>query len=99
VFGYRVDAPIRRLDGFSNVIWNGRDVVCENGDGTLFTDFSDRVDIIAHALTHSVVQSTANLDCSGESGALHEHFCDVFALLAKQHATGGRVSWLIGEGL
>jgi Zn-dependent metalloprotease len=48
------------------------------------TEFGDGIatdDIIAHELTHGVVQATAGLVYEGESGALNESYADLFAFL------------------
>ena len=42
-------------------------------------------------MTHGVIQSTANLEYQGESGALNESFADVFGTMID------RDDWKIGE--
>src|SRR5437762_3237550 len=54
------------------------------------------------ARTHGVTQYSANLAYAGESGALNEHFSDVFGSLVKQYTlkqTAARADWLLGAGL
>ena len=49
-----------------------------------------------------MTQHTSVLEYRGESGALNEHFSDVFGILVKQYAleqTAKQSSWIIGEGL
>ena len=73
-----------------------------DGDGKLFERFTKCIDIVAHELTHGVTQYTAALVYSGESGALSEHFSDVFGVLVKQYArkqTAAKADWLVGAGL
>jgi Zn-dependent metalloprotease len=51
-------------------------------------------------LTHGVVSNSADLIYQGESGALNEHFADVFGTLIKQQKAGQTVDkadWLIGR--
>jgi Zn-dependent metalloprotease len=55
---------------------------------------------MGHELSHGVVQHTANLDYFGQSGALNEHFADVFGSLVEQrmhHEDAGTANWLIGD--
>jgi len=65
------------IDNVANAYWNGRNLVCGNGDDEFHPFVS--MDIVAHECTHGLVQSTCNLQYRGESGALNESFCDVFA--------------------
>jgi Zn-dependent metalloprotease len=71
-----------------------------DGDGIQFTSFATAIDVVAHELTHGVTQFMANLDYKGQSGALNEHFSDVFATIIKQKFQKQDVSeadWLIGN--
>lgn len=100
--GMRLDSTVHYASHFDNAQWNGRQMIYGDGDGRLFQRFTKCVDIIGHELTHGVTQFTANLAYSGESGALNEHFSDVFGILVKQYAhkqTAQKSDWLIGAGL
>src|SRR5262249_21444423 len=69
---------------------------------TIFGRFTVSVDVIAHELTHGITQHEANLAYEGQSGALNEHFSDVFGSLVKQYTKGqsaANADWLIGQGL
>ncbi len=85
---------------YNNAFWDGGQMIFGDGDGTNFKNFARALDVTAHELTHGVVQYTANLEYKGQSGALNEHFADVFGSAIKQHflkqneMTG---NWLIGE--
>jgi len=74
---------------YSNAIWNGYQMVYGDGDGVVFERFTKSIDIIGHELTHGVTQFTAGLNYSMQSGALNEHFSDVFGILVKQRSLGG----------
>ncbi|MGC4083921.1 MAG: M4 family metallopeptidase [Vicinamibacterales bacterium] len=53
-------------------------------------------------MTHGVVSHTCNLDYKNESGALNEHFADVFGTLMKQwkkKQTAAKADWLIGADI
>ncbi len=100
--GLRLDSTVHYGAHFDNAQWNGRQMIYGDGDGKLFERFTKCLDIIAHELTHGVTQYTAALAYAGETGALNEHFSDVFGVLVKQYAlrqTAAKADWLVGEGL
>lgn len=87
---------------YENAFWDGRQMVFGDGDGELFNRFTIALDIIAHELTHGVIQHEAALAYAGQSGALNESLCDVFGSLVRQRELGQSVDeadWLIGKGL
>ena len=55
-----------------------------DGDGQTFIRFTKSLDVVGHELTHGVVSHECNLVYQGESGALNEHFADVFGSLIRQ---------------
>jgi len=79
-------------DGSSmgNAFWNGLGIFYGNGD-SMFLPLGRGLDVAGHEMTHGVIQATANLEYSGESGALNESFADVFGAMID------RDDWLIGE--
>ncbi|HMT96789.1 MAG TPA: M4 family metallopeptidase [Ferruginibacter sp.] len=85
---------------FANAMWDGTQMIFGDGDGITFGSFTGDLDIIAHELTHGVIDYEANLTYKNQSGALNESFADVFGILVKQWAnnTSARKSnWLIGD--
>lgn len=85
---------------YNNAFWDGEQMAFGDGDGVNFQNFVRALDVTAHELTHGVVQYTANLEYKGQSGALNEHFADVFGTAIKQWAakeTEKTANWLIGE--
>jgi Zn-dependent metalloprotease len=85
---------------YDNAFWNGEQMVYGDGDGQIFTRFTKSLDVVGHELSHGVVTNTCNLVYHGESGALNEHFADVFGTLVKQwkrKQTVTTASWLIGQ--
>jgi Zn-dependent metalloprotease len=87
---------------YDNAMWNGSQMVYGDGDGKLFNRFTACLEIIGHELTHGVTQHTAALEYHDQSGALNEHFSDVFGVLVKQYTlkqTAAKADWLIGAGL
>ncbi|HEY8132171.1 MAG TPA: M4 family metallopeptidase [Thermoanaerobaculia bacterium] len=100
--GLRLDSTVHYDVAFDNAQWNGRQMIYGDGDGKVFQRFTKCLDIIGHELTHGVTQYTAALNYSDQSGALNEHFSDVFGILVKQHAlkqTAAKSDWLIGAGI
>ncbi len=100
--GLRLDSTVHYSVGFDNAQWNGRQMIYGDGDGKLFQRFTKCLDIIGHELTHGVTQYTAALAYNDQSGALNEHFSDVFGILVKQYSrkqTASKSDWLIGAGI
>lgn len=86
----------------TNAFWNGEQMAYGDGDGRVFQRFTRSLDVVAHELTHGVVSFTSNLFYQGQSGALNEHFADVFGVLARQWRRGepaSEASWLVGEDI
>ena len=86
--------------GYNNAIWDGTRIICGDGDGVIYNRFTRSLDIIAHELGHGVVQYTANLPYSKQSGALNESFADAFGSMVKQYVLGqtaAKADWLIGK--
>jgi Zn-dependent metalloprotease len=84
----------------NNAFWNGRQMAYGDGDGIIFTRFTQSLDVVGHELTHGVVAHECNLEYRGESGALNEHFADVFGSLVsqwKQKQTVATAPWTIGS--
>lgn len=88
--------------GFDNAFWNGAQMVYGDGDGIVVAGYTSSLDVIAHEMTHAVVQSECALIYEGESGALSESIADVFGSLVKQWNAGqsaGAADWLIGTNV
>lgn len=81
---------------FDNAFWNGIQMVYGDGDGIVFRRFTRSLDVVAHELSHGVVQHTCGLEYAGEAGALNEHFADVFGILTRQY-NKKESDWLIGK--
>ena len=86
----------------NNAFWTGQQMAYGDGDGKLFTRFTRSLDVVAHELTHGVISYTANLVYENESGALNEHFADVFGILTRQwheRTDAKSADWLIGKDI
>jgi Zn-dependent metalloprotease len=71
-----------------NAFWNGDQMAFGDGDGVVFDRFTRSLDVIGHELTHAVVQHSSRLQYFGQSGALNEHFADVFGVLLRHRQLG-----------
>ena len=87
----------RRLDlvlnvhygtAYNNAFWDGDEMTFGDGDGVIFSGFSRSLDVVAHELAHGVTQFSSGLIYKNESGALNEHFSDVFGTAITQWADG-----------
>ncbi|WP_033576861.1 M4 family metallopeptidase [Dickeya chrysanthemi] len=87
---------------YQNAFWNGQQMVFGDGDGKIFNRFTIALDIVAHELSHGVIESESNLLYFRQSGALNESLADVFGSMVKQYYRNQKVQqadWIIGEGL
>lgn len=85
---------------YMNAFWDGDEMTFGDGDGNIFVNFAKSLDVVAHELTHGVTQFTANLRYYSQSGALNEHFSDVFGTVITQYKnkqTANDADWLIGN--
>ncbi|MDF1864513.1 MAG: M4 family metallopeptidase [Saprospiraceae bacterium] len=76
-----------------NAFWNGQAMFYGNGDQAFTAPLAKALDVAAHEIGHGVIQSTANLEYYGESGALNESFADVFGAMVD------RDDWQMGEDI
>jgi len=88
-----------RFQPMNNAFWDGGQMAYGDGDGVVFQCFTRSLDVVAHELTHGVQAFTSNLVYRGQSGALNEHFADVFGVLVRQWKEDvgvEKASWLVG---
>jgi len=101
--GMRLNGFVHRGVKYNNAFWDGQEMVFGDGDGVIFTDFTQSLDVIAHELTHGVTQFTANLSYHNQSGALNESIfgCIRFAgeavVAQTKERRGGLADW--GRGI
>ena len=87
-------------EDYMNAFWDGDEMTFGDGDGEVFTSFTKSLDVVAHELAHGVTQFTADLEYFGQSGALNEHFSDVFGSAITQYVskqTADEADWLVGN--
>tara|TARA_R110002072_G_scaffold20841_5_gene75223 strand:- start:8693 stop:12775 length:4083 start_codon:yes stop_codon:yes gene_type:complete len=77
---------------YANATWNN--LVMRYGDGNNISigNLAACLDVVAHEISHGVVEHSANLIYQNQSGALNESFADVFGVMVD------RENWLLGEG-
>ncbi|MBK7410416.1 MAG: M4 family metallopeptidase [Saprospirales bacterium] len=74
-----------------NAFWNGFAMFYGNGNQAFIAPLAKALDVAGHELSHGVIQSTANLEYMGQSGALNESFADVFGAMIDRN------DWQMGE--
>ena len=74
-----------------NAFWNGFAMFYGNGNQAFIAPLAKALDVSGHEMSHGVIQSTANLEYMGESGALNESFADVFGAMIDRN------DWQMGE--
>jgi Zn-dependent metalloprotease len=87
---------------FNNAFWNGQQMVYGDGDGEIFLPFTHSLSVVAHELSHGVVQTSGGLIYQDQSGALNESFADVFGVLTVQFTKrqeAPEADWLVGDGI
>lgn len=85
---------------YNNAFWDGDEMTFGDGDGVIFSGFARSLDVVAHELAHGVTQFTSGLVYKNQSGALNEHFSDVFGTAITQWANGETpedADWLVGD--
>lgn len=86
---------------WKNRMWYGQIPGADGGTRS----FSGFLDVIAHELTHGVIEHTADLIYKGESGALNESIADIFGIIIANWYEQGETSdpgtwrWEFGVGL
>lgn len=100
--GMQLISSVHYGDKINNAFFNGEQMLYGDGDGQIFVSFTKAVDVVAHELTHGVVQYTSNLEYHGQSGALNESFADVMSACVKQwfkKQTATQADWLLGDAI
>lgn len=102
--GMELVSSVHFDNDFDNAFWNGAQMVYGDGSGTFLAKGSLTRDlcVVGHELTHGVVQFTAGLRYSKQSGALNESFADALGSTVKQWAaneTAAQADWLVGKGI
>jgi Zn-dependent metalloprotease len=86
-------AIVRVKRGFRNAFWSGKAMYF--GDGQ---PFAASLDVVAHELTHGVIDHTAKLVYQNQSGALNEAFADIFGEMVEARKNA-KNDWLLGTNV
>ncbi|WP_289039648.1 M4 family metallopeptidase [uncultured Zobellia sp.] len=78
--------------GYDNAFWNGKAIFYGNGKSA-FSPLAGALDVGGHEMSHGVIEATANLEYSYQSGAINESFADIFGTMID------RDDWLLGEDI
>lgn len=78
--------------GMDNAFWSGKAMFYGNGNQAFFP-LARALDVAGHEITHGVIQTTADLEYYGESGAINESFADIFGCLIEGE------NWKLGENI
>jgi Zn-dependent metalloprotease len=102
--GMELVSSVHFDNNFDNAFWTGAQMVYGDGSGTFLAKGSlpKSRSVVAHELTHGVVQFTAGLRYSKQSGALNESFADALGCVVDQWADNvkvGDADWLVGKGI
>lgn len=77
-------------DNYDGAFWTNPFMVFGDG-GSIFSNLAGCLDVVAHEVTHGVIENESNLIYQNQSGALNESFADVFAAMVDDD------DWLLGE--
>ncbi|SEW21741.1 Thermolysin metallopeptidase, catalytic domain [Cognatiyoonia koreensis] len=100
-FGMPIVQTVHHRRNYNNAFWNGEQMAYGDGDGEIFQTFTE-LSVIAHEISHGVVQHSGGLIYQGQSGALNESYADVFGAMTQQRSQGQDVyqaDWLVGKGI
>ncbi len=93
--GATVESYINYGSSYSNAFWDGRRMSYGAGDGRMYGPIV-ALDISGHEISHAVIDHSADLLYSRESGALNESFADIFGEMVEYFATGLN-DWQMGS--
>lgn len=79
----------------NNAFWNGARKFMAFGNAD---KLAGALDVVAHEMTHAVVNTTADLLYQNQSGALNESFADIFGEGAEWKSSSTS-DWIIGSNL
>lgn len=99
-------APTAGSREWPNAAWRNKKMWYGQATGSsgVLVSMSRHLDIIAHELTHGVIEFSSNLYYAKESGALNESFADIFGVMianwyiAPTRSDVSTWSWQLGPG-
>ena len=91
----RIRLYIHYGNDFDNATWDGQRA--RFGDGAGNSRPACVMDVVAHEMTHGVINNSADLVYQNEPGALNESFADIFGVMVERYARPNDWNWVIGE--
>jgi thermolysin len=92
-----IPSRVHYSTNYCNAFWNGSSMTYGDGDGTSCFPLVS-LDVVGHEMGHGVIEQTANLTYSGESGGLNESFADILGAMTERYTRGMSANvWLIGD--
>lgn len=99
--GMKMVSTVHYDRDYDNAFWDGSQMTYGDGDGDIFASFVI-LDVAGHEVTHGVTEFAAGTEYYGQSGALNEHFSDVWgeSIEAWVNKTPvAKMDWVIGNGI
>jgi len=86
---------------YINAFWDGYVMTYGDGgfdvdEGVLYQPLTSP-HIVAHEITHGLIEKTANLIYSSESGAINEGICDIFGAVVESSLDANATIWQVGD--
>lgn len=94
--GFAIKSYVHYSRNYFNAFWDGSRMTYGDGDASDGNKPLTALDVCGHEITHGLTSFTANLNYSGESGAMNEGFSDIFGTAIEFYARPGKADWLIG---
>ena len=95
--GAKILSWVDYCGNYNNAHWAGTYMLFGGGDGITWGPVTS-LDIVGHEFTHGVIEYSAGLGTSGESGALNESFSDIFGNVIERRVKQD-TSWRIAEDM
>ncbi len=90
-------APLDLSGLKQNAAWAYTHFIFGAGKNNGIDNMVKALDVVGHEFTHAVIDSSSKLKYEGQSGALNEHFADVFGALINMHYNNPSKPFLIGS--
>jgi len=90
------------LGSKQNAAWMGGDIkrfIFGAGNKKGLDQFEKALDVVAHEFTHAVIDHSSKLKYEGQSGALNEHFADVFGVIINAKVNNPSNPYMIGSSI
>lgn len=90
------------LGSKQNAAWMGNGInrfIFGAGSKKGLDNFEKALDVVAHEFTHAVIDQSSKLEYKGQSGALNEHFADVFGVIINAKINNPSNPYMIGSSI